>query len=254
MPNFYGSGLIATRFVAGTLNFSGGNHQDGRAEQPDEPRANALPDKGVVLVKPNYRIGLFGYFAHPDLAATNVGTSDQIVALEWIQRNIGAFGGNPDCVTIFGVSAGGDAVAHMLINERASGLFHRAILQSANVTHQFVHRKNAVLGYLSAENAGAAFATKLVGDKPGQLERLRAMPAAEIYQHYSDEKASNANWQGFWPCVDGDVIPMQIFAAFEQGRHHKVPILVGSNLDEGQRNRRLRYPISTGEQHLIQHR
>jgi para-nitrobenzyl esterase len=125
---------------------SGGNHQDGRAEQPNEPRANALPEKGVVLVKINYRIGLFGYFAHPDLPSTNFGTSDQVVALEWIQRNISAYGGDPSNVTIFGVSAGGDAVAHMLINERAAGLFHRAILQSANVTHQFVHHKHAVLG------------------------------------------------------------------------------------------------------------
>lgn len=188
----------------------------------------------MIVVKINYRIGLFGYFAHPELAESNVGTLDQIVALEWIQRNIAAFGGDRNCVTIFGVSAGGDAVAHMLVNERAAGLCHRAILQSANVTHQFVHRKHAVLGYISAEDAGATFATKLVGDAPGQLERLRAMPASEIYQHYSDEKATNANWQGFWPCVDGDVIPMQIFAAFEQGRHNKVPILVGSNLNEGQ--------------------
>ena len=73
----------------------GGNHQDGRAEQPDEPRANALPEKGVVLVKVQYRVGLFGYFAHPELAGTNFGTLDQVAGLEWIRENVAAFGGGP---------------------------------------------------------------------------------------------------------------------------------------------------------------
>jgi para-nitrobenzyl esterase len=83
----------------------GGNHQDGRAEQPHEPQANALPEKGVVLVKIQYRLGVFGYFAHPELPDTNFGTSDQVVALEFIREHIASFGGDPGNVTIFGVSA-----------------------------------------------------------------------------------------------------------------------------------------------------
>lgn len=212
----------------------GGNHQDGRAEEPNEPRANALPSKGVVLVKIQYRLGLFGYFAHPELPDTNFGTMDTITALEWIRDNIAVFGGDPQRVTIFGVSAGGDAVAHLLINQRAEGLFHRAIMQSANVTHQFVHHRTAFLGYMPAVDAGTEFASRLVGAEPGQLDRLRAMPASDLAMAYSQAKEADSNWQGFWPNVDGAVIPLQPFAAFAEGRHHRVPIIVGSNADEGQ--------------------
>jgi len=112
----------------------------------------------------------------------------QVAGLEWIHRNIAAFGGDPGRVTIFGVSAGGDAVAHMCISPAA--VFHRAIFQSANITHQFVHHKTPFLGYLSAVEAGAGFATRHVGEGAGQLERLRAMPAAELAQRYSDDKAA----------------------------------------------------------------
>jgi para-nitrobenzyl esterase len=199
----------------------GGNHQSGRAEEPRPtgapPHSNALPAKGVVLVKIQYRLNLFGYFAHPELPRTNFGTTDTVVALEWIRDHIASFGGDPGCVTIFGVSAGGDAVAHLCINRRAHGLFHRAILQSANVSHQFVHRHQPFLGYTSAETAGAAFATAVVGPEPGQLERLRALPAADLAQAYSDQQNADIEWQGFWPSIDGDVIPENIFAAFDAG-------------------------------------
>ena len=114
----------------------------------------------------------------------------QVAGLEWIHRNIAAFGGDPGRVTIFGVSAGGDAVAHMSISPRGDGLFHRAIFQSANITHQFVHHKTPFLGYVSAVEAGAGFAARHVGEGAGQLERLRAMPAAELAQRYSDDKAA----------------------------------------------------------------
>ena len=218
----------------------GGNHQDGRAEQPQHPHANSLPSKGVVLVKLQYRLGLFGYFAHPDLPHTNFGTWDQVAALRWVQDHIADFGGDPHNVTIFGVSAGGDSVAHMLISPHAAGLFHRAILQSANVSHQFVYWRQAALGYSSATECGKSFADELVGHATGQVERLRAMPAADLAAAYSAKKraalgppeGATSDWQGFWPCVDGAVIPGQIFRAFERGRHHQVPIIAGSNSDE----------------------
>ena len=108
-------------------------------------------------------------------------------------------------------------MAHLCINRRAHGLFHRAILQSANVSHQFVHRHQPFLGYTSAETAGAAFATAVVGPEPGQLERLRALPAADLAQAYSDQQNADIEWQGFWPSIDGDVIPENIFAAFDAG-------------------------------------
>ena len=125
----------------------GGNHQTGVGEEPSRA-SNHLPDKGIILVKIQYRLGLFGYFAHPELEGTNFGVSDQTCALEWVRDNIACFDGDPNCVTIFSVSSGGDSVANQLISPRAKGLFHRAILQSANCSHQFVHHKRAFLGYL----------------------------------------------------------------------------------------------------------
>ena len=125
----------------------GGGFVVGSASQPLYDGA-FFAENGVVLVSFNYRLGPFGYFAHPELEGTNFGVSDQTCALEWVRDNIACFGGDPDCVTIFGVSSGGDSVANQLISPRAKGLFHRAILQSANCSHQFVHHKRAFLGYL----------------------------------------------------------------------------------------------------------
>lgn len=88
-------------------------------------------------------MGLFGHFAHPEMGDVNVGTLDQIAALEWVQENIAAFGGNPKNVTIFGESAGGESVAYLLCAPRAKGLFHKAILQSPNMSNKFIHRREA---------------------------------------------------------------------------------------------------------------
>ena len=127
-----------------------------------------------------YRLGIFGYFSHPDLSHTNVGTLDQIMALEWIKDNIAAFGGDADNVTIFGESAGGESVAHLFCSPLAAGLFHKAVFHSANVSNQFVHREQPFLHYVSADQAGVDFATRMVGSEPGQLERMQALPAVEL--------------------------------------------------------------------------
>ncbi len=233
----------------------GGNHQDGRAEQPEQQHGNSLPSNGVVLVKLQYRLGLFGYFAHPEIPHTNFGTWDQVMALKWVHDHIASFGGDPNNVTIFGVSAGGDSVAHMLISPHAAGLFHRAILQSPNVSHQFVYWRQAAMGYMPAIECGKNFADELVGHQMGQLDRLRAMPADELAAAYSAKKGAalgapggaTSDWQGFWPCVDGDVIPDVIFRAVQLGCTHHVPLIVGSNSDEGQGSNSLYYSDNPAE-------
>ena len=160
----------------------GGDHQDGTGS--DLPyQTNALAQRGVVLVTINYRLGLLGYLCHPELsresgrdASGNYGTLDQIAALRWVGENIAAFGGDPDNITIFGESAGGESVAHLLTSPLSRGLFHRAILQSAANGGQMLLLKQPFLTRPAAEQAGKDFADKLVGPVPDQIARLRQIP------------------------------------------------------------------------------
>ncbi len=122
---------------------------------------------GVVVVRPNYRVGAFGYLAAPGVAPPNLGPMDQIAALRWVQRNIAAFGGAPDQVTVFGESAGAHAIAALMCTEGTRGLFRRAILQSAHLG----------LGFKSA--AGAARVARLFTRALGGAD-LRAVSAKEL--------------------------------------------------------------------------
>jgi para-nitrobenzyl esterase len=165
----------------------GGGHQTGSGST-DFYQSNPLAQRGVVLVTFNYRLGLIGYLAHPALSAEseqgvsgNYGTLDQIAALRWVRDHIAAFGGDPANVTIFGESAGGESVAHMLISPLARGLVHRAIMQSASTGELLVHLRRPVLHFMSAEAAGEAFASKVVGDAEDPIARLRAISADELY-------------------------------------------------------------------------
>jgi para-nitrobenzyl esterase len=146
----------------------------------------ALAKAGVVLVTLNHRLGRFGFFAHPELtaeapygAAGNYGLLDQIAALRWVQRNIAAFGGDPDCVTLMGQSSGSSSVSLLLASPLAEGLFHRAIAQSgAEFTPP---RRNigwpALSSLADAEQDGV-----MIGQRLGapSLAALRAKPATEI--------------------------------------------------------------------------
>ena len=213
----------------------GGDHQDGSASEPHYDGV-AIPQKGIVLVTINYRLGLFGYFAHPDLqkesehqVAGNYGTLDQIAALQWVQDNIAAFGGDPNNVTIFGESAGGESVAHMLTSPLAKGLFHKAILQSPANSEQFTYLSES-FGYReSANNMSTQFTDNIgiKGDNP--IEQMRKMPAKTLMQHLVQQEKLNA----FYPVIDGYVLPKSPFETFFDGAQHPVPILLGSNADEG---------------------
>jgi len=195
-----------------------------------------LARKGVVAVTINYRLGPFGYLAHPELtresehqSSGNYGVLDQIAALEWVQRNIAAFGGDPDRVTIFGESAGSWSVNFMVASPLVKGLIHRAIGQSGAGFGPMVHLGEDRSGLQSVEQTGEAFAEMLGNaDEPATLEAMRAVPATEILAKFGEVPGAYVG-----PNVDGWVFPDEIHTIFEQGRQNRVPVIVGSNADEG---------------------
>mgnify|MGYP003868502151 CR=1 FL=1 len=183
-----------------------------------------LAKKGVVLVTINYRLGVFGYLAHPELSkesnsSGNYGTSDQIEALRWVKANISAFGGDPENVTIFGESAGSWSVNHLVASPRAAGLFHRAIGQSGGSFQVLPHLKK---GDRSGEERGMQFQEKL---KTSSILEMRNLDASEILK--------NAGGQFHGEIVDGRFIPDQLYRLFDMGRFNRVPVMLGYNAEEG---------------------
>lgn len=189
----------------------------------------ALARQGVVVVTINYRLGVLGWLAHPDLSAEspagisgNYGLLDQIQALEWVKRNIASFGGDPDQVTIAGESAGGLSVLYLMASPLAHGLFDRAIAQSAYMIST-PELKEARHGAPAAEEAGVATARRL------QAPSLRAMRGLDA-QALTDQAALG----GFatFGVVDGVVLPRQLIDTFDRGEQAKVPVLAGFNSGE----------------------
>ncbi|PTY00130.1 carboxylesterase family protein [Opitutus sp. ER46] len=190
-----------------------------------------LARRGVVLVSVAYRVGPLGFLAHPELSAEsphhtsgNYGLMDLFAGLRWVQRNIGAFGGDPAKVTIFGESAGGIAVSMLCASPEGKGLFRGAISQSGGsfgpprpTTYPGENMKRLA----DAEKAGAAYATRL-GAK--SLAELRQLPA---------ERFAGTPMGGFWPVIDGWLIPDDQHKLYEAGQYNDVAILVGYNSDEG---------------------
>ena len=184
---------------------------------------SALARQGVIVVSINYRLGRFGYFAHPALTAEagaaavgNYGLMDQVEALRWVRRNITVFGGDPANVTIFGESAGGVSVNRLMMVPQARPLFAKAISQSGAGAERSV-------SLAEAEAAGVAFAQSL-GVSANTVEALRAIPAEAIV------KAGDLNMlAGAAPILDGRMLKEDALEAFRGGREARVPYLVGSN-------------------------
>jgi len=205
----------------------GGAFVGGSAAYPlyDGTKLAAL---GVVVVSFNYRVGIFGFLAHPMLSAEspahasgNYGLLDQIAALKWVQANIAAFGGDPHQVTVFGESAGAVSIAVLMTSPLARGLFIRAILQSPTLP--------PLADLAAAERSGAAL--------DPDLDALRRLPASVLLGHNGDFfPHSTHNLMRFAfpaPIVDGYVVPQQPRAAFQSGAVRAVPAIVGINADEG---------------------
>jgi para-nitrobenzyl esterase len=182
---------------------------------------------GVVLVTINYRLGRLGFFAHPALAKTNpegdladFGMMDQLAALKWVKANIGAFGGDPANVTVFGESAGGVFVNYLMISPAARGLFARAISESG-----FGRVQGRPLGEAQARGAAFAAALGVRGDGVQAAKALRALPAAALAapaKSLTDPDAPG-------PILDGVAASQNVAAAFAKGDQAKVPYLVGGN-------------------------
>jgi para-nitrobenzyl esterase len=214
----------------------GGDHTDGSASEPLY-QSDALPERGCVLVTVNYRLGLFGFFAHPDLAGEspdgvsgNYGLLDQIAALQWVRDNIARFGGDPGNVTIFGESAGGEAVLNLLTSSRARGLFHRAIAQSPSDSGRWLHLRRPALDFDPAEEAGVAFASLVVGSTAGQVGRLREIGPEALYDVYRSHPEVG---RYFYPVVDDVILPATPMSAFTDQQQASVPLMIGYNNDEG---------------------
>jgi para-nitrobenzyl esterase len=189
---------------------------------------DGLARLGLVFVSFNYRLGRFGFFAHPALAREtpaaprgNYGYMDQIAALQWVKRNIAAFGGDPDNVTIAGESAGGGSALIMMTSPMARGLFHRAILQSPGVPTP--RAGVMLLRDLAATEAIAveyARSVGIEGDDDAALGKLRTLSTATLNK--------SVEWYQS-PVIDGHLIVEAPEAALRAGRQAKVPVIVGAN-------------------------
>lgn len=179
-----------------------------------------LAKRDVVVVTFNYRLGRFGFFAHPALDGGNWGLMDQIAALEWVKRNIAAFGGDPANVTIFGESAGGESVARLMASPAATGLFARVIAASGGGRDRWP-------SLADAQAKGSAFAAK---SGAADLAALRALPADTVRGGVTIINKEEGVYSG--PVTDGGLVPGHVDAVFASGKQARIPFIAGSNDDE----------------------
>ena len=207
----------------------GGGFQAGSSSEPRQD-GERLASKGVVVVSMNYRMGAFGFLAHPDLtkeanphASGNYGLLDMVAALRWVKENIAAFGGDPGAVTIFGESAGSFAVSALMAAPAARGLFHRAVGESG-AYFAFGEESLLLLSRKASEARGLALAKALNADSTAAL---RAASAADVLK-------AAATFSDFYfsPNVDGNLLTADVAATFAAGRQSPVPLLAGWNADE----------------------
>lgn len=206
--------------------FHGGNLIEGSTSNQVFDGAE-LAKKGVVVVSVNYRLGIFGYFAHPDLSlesphrvSGNYGLTDQIEALKWIQKNIRMFGGDPEKVTVFGHSAGAFSILQLLTSPVAEGLMHSAIIQSGYLPPIPALREKKF------NRSPAEQWTGLNNLADSSITYLRSLSEVAVLN-----LAINGNFEAF-PNQDGWLLPSQIIDRFEQGTQVNIPILIGFTNDE----------------------
>ncbi|WP_411070584.1 carboxylesterase/lipase family protein [Streptomyces sp. cmx-4-25] len=196
----------------------GGGFQFGSGSDPKYDGA-ALAARGVLVVNVNYRLGAFGFLAHPDLdkeagASGGYGLQDQIAALRWIQQNIASFGGNPGNVTLFGESAGAHAVGLLMSSPQAAGLFSKAIAQSGAF---WDNQTGSIPTHTEALTQGKALAARL---NTPTADGLRAIPATQL-------NTASTTGAPFGPSIDGQVLTDSPAAVFARGQQQRVPLLAG---------------------------
>jgi para-nitrobenzyl esterase len=205
----------------------GGGYSGGSSS---EPRHNGdfLPTKGVILVTINYRLGVFGFLALPELAAEqggssgNYGLMDMVAALEWVKKNIADFGGDPGNVTIFGESAGSFAVSTLMAAPSAQGLFAKAIGESGGAL------TSGPLAMKTLSVAGPKEAEWAKGLGANSLADLRALSTDKIL-----EASGKRGMVGFSPVIDGKFLTESVLETYNAGKQAHVPLMAGFNRDEG---------------------
>ena len=207
----------------------GGALATGASSEAMYDGARMAAAQGMVVVSINYRLGVLGYLAHPELSAEsrrnvsgNYGLLDQVAALKWIRTNIAAFGGDPANVTIAGESAGALSVMYLMASPEARGLFHKAIAQSAYMIST-PEQRSSRHGDPAAETVGVWLQDQL-GLR--SLAELRTMEAQEL--------TTSAQAKGYapWGTIDGKILPEQLVEIFDRGQQAPVPLLAGFNQGE----------------------
>jgi para-nitrobenzyl esterase len=202
----------------------GGGFVNGGSSPAIYSGANFARD-GVVFVSLNYRLGRYGFFAHPGLASEgfggNFGFLDQIAALKWVQANVVSFGGDPARVTVFGESAGGMSVHMLLQSPLARGLFAGAIIESGGGRDRSLPMPTLA----GAARAGEAFAPGL------SAAQLRALPAAKVTADLSMMTMGQPGYSG--PMIDGRTILGSSLDGITGGLYARVPVMVGANSADG---------------------
>jgi para-nitrobenzyl esterase len=220
----------------------GGGYTNG-GSSPAVYDGTQFAKHGLLFVSMNYRLGRFGFFGHPALTASqsseplgNYGYMDQIAALQWVQRNISALGGDPTNVTIFGESAGGESVHSLITSPLAKGLFSKAIIDSGsgrvNQTYGRYLTANGPGNVASGEQLGTAFAQSMgiAGNDAGALTQLRALTADQVVNGLNLGTASSASttWSS-GPMIDGKLVTDEPGRLYAGGQYNPVSLLVGTN-------------------------
>lgn len=204
-----------------------------RSGSGNEYTMTKLVNQDTIVVSLNYRLGIFGYFSHPALdteghPAINYGTMDQQAALRWVKKNIAHFGGDSNNVTLYGESAGGQAVLTQMVSPGAAGLFQKAIVSSGSYAlDQLSVEQSRKFGVQLAQRVGC-------GDTRGAEAAacLRKLPTQTFLDNGIESipgMAANADAA----TIDGEVLPVSFREAFSSGQYNKVPVISGSNYDEG---------------------
>src|SRR5690606_38431721 len=224
----------------------GGGFTGGSGSSPQN-FGHQFAQQDVILITINYRLGRLGHFAfpalseeHPDEPKGSYAFMDQIAALEWVQQNVEAFGGDPNNVTIFGFSAGGVSVHSLMTIPRAQGLFHKAISESGGgrdgvLTGRPIREENADPLYpVSAEAIGVNFAHKhdIDGTDAAALAKLRALSVEEIVDGGQETDGERGLRIYSGPILDGDLVMETAESAYKAGRVPDIPLIIGSNSAE----------------------
>lgn len=200
-----------------------------------------LAEKDVVVVTINYRLNTLGFMAHPMLSeespngvSGNYGLLDQIAALQWVQNNIAAFGGDPDLVTIFGQSAGGASVCDLMVSPLAAGLFDHAIVQSGGFLSMGLPVNDDGDTLKLAERQGVKISKELdCENEEDVLACLREKTPQELMDALNETSAGELGFASIGPNIDGYVIPDNPPEMFAAGEQASVPLLIGTNANEG---------------------